>query len=88
MCLALVQVIAYAGVAAASTLMGVAMWAAGGCAVALTAWHHADVDAVVSGMLAVAAALVAVGLVIERRSLLGPSPVSARRRARSGPPRR
>lgn len=69
-CLALVQVIAYAGVAAASTRMGVAMWVAGGVAVALTSWHHADVDAVVDIMLAVAAALVVVGLVIERRSLL------------------
>ncbi|HET7799936.1 MAG TPA: hypothetical protein VFL38_05910 [Humibacillus xanthopallidus] len=70
-CLALVQVIAYAGVAAATTPMGVAMWLAGGLAVALTSTHHADVDAVVDVMLVVSVALVLVGLVIERRSLLG-----------------
>jgi hypothetical protein len=108
-CLALVQVIAYAGVADATTRMGVAKWAAGGVAAALTSTHHAGVDAVVDVMLVVAVALVVVGLVIERRSLLGledaedaedaldaghpppppaPPPVSARRRARSGPPRR
>jgi O-antigen/teichoic acid export membrane protein len=93
-CLALVQVIAYAGVAAASTRMGVAMWVAAAVAVALTSAHHADVDAVVDAMLAVTAALVVVGLLIERRSLLGavdlagPGAVSGRRRARSGPPRR
>jgi O-antigen/teichoic acid export membrane protein len=87
-CLALVQAIAYAGVAAASTRMGVAMWVAGGFAVALTSWHHADVDAVVDVMLAVSAALVVVGLVIERRSLLSAPAVSAPRRARSDRPRR
>ncbi|WP_185747099.1 lipopolysaccharide biosynthesis protein [Humibacillus xanthopallidus] len=70
-CLALVQVIAYAGVAAATTPMGVAMWLAGGLAVALTSAHHADVDAVVDVMLVVSVSLVLVGLVIERRSLLG-----------------
>ncbi|WP_185749144.1 lipopolysaccharide biosynthesis protein [Humibacillus xanthopallidus] len=96
-CLALVQVIAYAGVAAATTRMGLAMWVAGGLAVALVSGHHADVDAVVDVMLGVAVALVVVGLVIERRSLLdpgeargedGPTSVSERRRARNDPRRR
>lgn len=66
-CLALVQVIAYAGLAAASHRMGVAMWVAGGLAVAVTSLNHGDVAAVVDGMLVVAAALVVVGAVIEWR---------------------
>jgi uncharacterized membrane protein YccC len=58
--------------------MGVAMWLAGGLALAIASGHHADVDAVVDVMLGVAVALVVVGLVIERRSL-----VSEPRRARN-----
>lgn len=101
-CLALVQVIAYAGLAAASHRMGIAMWVAGALAVATTSVHHADVAAVVDGMLGVAAALVAVGAVIEWRWIglsardTRPGPgaddgtegVSAPRRARSARPRR
>lgn len=98
-CLALVQVIAYAGLAAASHRMGVAMWVAGGLAVATTSLHHGDVAAVVDWMLVVAGALVVVGAVIEWRWIRLPprdlrsddasdTDVSGRRRARSAPPRR
>jgi hypothetical protein len=66
-CLALVQVIAYAGLAAASHRMGVAMWLAGALAVAATTLHHDDVAAVVDAVLLTAIALVVVGAAIEWR---------------------
>lgn len=70
--LALVQVLGYAGVAAASVRMGVAMWAAGVVAVTVTLATATSVVDVVTVMLGSAAALVVAGLVIERRSLTTP----------------
>jgi O-antigen/teichoic acid export membrane protein len=86
-CLALVQVLAYAGLARAATRMGVAMWLAGAAAVVLTGVSHADVTGVVDVMLGCTALLVVVGLVIERRSFDSPgsAPPGAPETARHDP---
>ena len=72
-CLALVQVLAYAGLARAATPMGIALWLAGASVVGLTAVRHGGVTEVVDVMLGVAAVLVVAGLVIERRSFAAPA---------------
>lgn len=68
-CLSLVQVLAYAGVARASAPMGVAMWGASAVAVLGVARWHASIVDVVTVLLVVAAGLVLAGLAIEGRSL-------------------
>lgn len=69
--LALVQVLAYAGVAAASMRMGVAMWVVSTAAVTWVAMAGKTVSDVVTIMLICAIGLVAAGLYIERGTLLG-----------------
>jgi hypothetical protein len=89
--LALVQVLAYAGVAAATVRMGVAMWAVSGAAVLWVAWAGDSVTDIVTILLVCATGLVAAGLVIERGTLLrppAPRDLSERRRARTGQPPR
>ena len=70
--LALVQVLAYAGLAAASAPMGRAMWVVSALAVVLVTvvpGTRSSVTALVSTLAVFAAGLVLVGLFIERRSL-------------------
>lgn len=70
--LSLVQVLAYAGLAAATLRMGVAMWLAGVVAVVATLATASTVTDVVNVMLWCAALLAVAGLVIERRTLVRP----------------
>jgi len=90
--LSLVQVLAYAGVAAATVRMGVAMWLVAGAGTGWVLWQANTVSDVLTALLAFSVVLVAVGLVIERETLRpplvsGPS-LSALRRARSDRHRR
>ena len=71
--LSLVQVLAYAGVAAATLRMGVAMWVVSGAAVLWIAWAGNSVTDIVTILLLCATGLVVAGLVIERGTLLRPS---------------
>jgi len=71
--LALVQVLAYAGVAAASVRMGVTMWVVSGAAVAWVALAGDSVGDIITIFLLSAAGLVAAGLLIERTTLLEPT---------------
>lgn len=87
-CLALVQVLAYAGLATASAPMGRAIWVVNILAAALVTAvpaTRASVSALVTTLALCAAALVLVGLYLERGTL---GPVSGLRRARSDQPRR
>ncbi|GAB3069967.1 hypothetical protein GCM10027053_37880 [Intrasporangium mesophilum] len=82
-CLALVQVLAYAGLATASAPMGRAIWLVNIMAVALVTALPAtrsSVSALVTTLALCATALVLVGLYLERSTL---GPVSGPRRARS-----
>lgn len=84
--LALVQVLAYAGIAAATVRMGIAMWVVSGAAVLSVALVADSVTDIVTILLVCAAGLVAAGLYIERETLLRPRPASGLsepRRARS-----
>ena len=67
--LALVQVLAYAGVAAATVRMGLAMWVVAGLGVVWVSLAGRSVQGVVTILLTCALALVAAGLVVERRTL-------------------
>lgn len=87
-CLALVQVLAYAGLATASAPMGRAIWLVNIVAVALVTAlpsTRSSVSALVTTLVVCAGALVLVGLYLERRTLV---PLSGPRRARSDPHRR
>jgi O-antigen/teichoic acid export membrane protein len=69
--LSLVQVLAYAGVAAATVRMGLAMWLVSGVAVVWVSLAARTTVDVVTILLACAVVLVLVGLVIERETLRG-----------------
>lgn len=71
--LALVQVLAYAGVAAASVRMGITMWAVSGAAIAWVALAGDSVGDIITILLLSAAGLVAAGLLIERATLVDPA---------------
>jgi len=67
--LSLVQILAYAGVAVATVRMGLAMWLVAAGAFVWVGLRADTVTGLVTTMLAFAVVLVAIGLVIERRSL-------------------
>ncbi|MDV3221956.1 oligosaccharide flippase family protein [Intrasporangium sp.] len=69
--LSLVQILAYAGVAAATVRMGLAMWLVSGLAVAWVSLAGRTTVDIVTILLACAVVLVLAGLAIERETLRG-----------------